>query len=265
MTLRDLSLAARSFVAVATSPAMPRWPAYRERVEADRARAPREVVERAADLEGLCAALGARPLRVSGSPVRIVSALVSFADDHDAPLPSEALPRGSALALLTQLEGHAASGAPPLSVAEQLALALEVEPDAWTALLALHLATRQLARERDVRALGEEARRGLERRCRAGCSIAGFPATLSRGGDPLGDTYHYWANVAAGVLAETLGGVPARGAAIARPSTRGPCAPARARASEAASSTAITRRSIGSARRTDVRSPLTPRALCLRG
>lgn len=220
MTLRDLSLAARSFVAVATSPAMPRWPAYRARVEADRARAPREVVERAADPDALVLALGDRPLRVTSTPVRIVSTLVSFADDHTARLPRETLPRESALVLLARLEAHAASEAPPLSVAEQLTLALALEPDAWTALLALHLATRQLARERDVRALGEAARRGLDRRCRSGRSIAGFPAALSQGGDPLGDTYHYWANVIAGVLAETLGGP--RGAAIARLFDAGP-------------------------------------------
>jgi len=61
---------------------------------------------------------------------------------------------------------------------------------------------RQLARGRDVRAFAGRTL-SLAERCDAGLAIAPFPPSIAQGGDPLGDTYHYFANVIVGVLSST--------------------------------------------------------------
>lgn len=197
--LADTRLAIVAFAAVASSPAMPRWRSYCGLVEAGRAHG----AEGSTSVEALRLVLEGRPLRPTSTPARIVAALVSFTDDHAEPVPSDVLPRDESLALLERLDR---SAGPPLSPPEQLRSALDLTRDPWRALLACHLATRQLARGRDVRALGERAPVDLEERCRIGARITAFPVLISEGGDPLGDTYHYWANVIAGVTAAHHGG-----------------------------------------------------------
>lgn len=130
-------------------------------------------------------------------------------------MPEELFPREETLTYLDELGSR-----DPLSPPDQLALALRVADDAWTALLICHLATRQLARGRDTRALGPDAPLGIADRCRIGRSVRPFPDELSEGGDPLGDTYHYWANVIAGVTSASAGGLT--GALVERLFLAGP-------------------------------------------
>jgi hypothetical protein len=198
----DACFLARSLLAVAISPPMPRWRDYRSLVEQQRAAL--SELDRDRESEGpLVPPLAARLSRCDWPALpplsRIIGALVSFADDHDAPLPREMFPCAATLDFLARLAGASARS---LDRERQLERALALEGDPWRALLVCHLATRLLARGRDRRALGRDAHLVpsiLERRFALGAPIAPFPSSLSRGGDPLGDTYHYWANVIAGV------------------------------------------------------------------
>jgi hypothetical protein len=200
----DARLAAASFFAVATSPVMPDWSAYREQVE--RARPPAREVESPGRLREL---LGG-PVVPSSSASRIVATLVSFTDDHRERVPEELFP--SATEAFVEGIARAREEGRVLSRGDQLALARSLVSTPFDAMVICHAGTRQLARGRDVRALRRAL--PLSFRCEAGQAIAAFPEALSAGGDPLGDTYHYWANVIAGVTAGYLGGV--RGAIIER-------------------------------------------------
>lgn len=200
-------LLVKALAGVASSPAMDRWPEYRARVEAARTLHAgsnprgddlrRALVALVRAHAGVDAGGPARPL----SPARFCAAIASFTDDHDAPVPRELFPRRAALALVLRF-----AGAPPgsLTAVDQLRAALEARETSeasatWGALLALHAATRQLARGRDDRALPELAGLSLDARLALGAAIAPFDDADARGGDPLGDTYHYWAMVTAGV------------------------------------------------------------------
>jgi hypothetical protein len=199
MSVRDdLRLALWAFHGVATSPAMPGWPEYRRRVEASGAR--EHVGD--ASLDALRRQMGRRAIVPTARTARAIAALVSFSDDHAAPLPLEMLPRRETLRWIEAVAAHRGS---VLSPHEQLARALAIDPDPWTGLLVCHLGTRQLARGRDTRALGDTAPTRIAERLELGRAIAAFPPELACGGDPLGDTYHYWANVIAGVLAPSRG------------------------------------------------------------
>lgn len=136
----------------------------------------------------------------------MVSVLVSFVDDHNQPIPEECFPRVETLRLLDLIQNAFSPEHEPLDAPGQFALALTVCADPWTALLACHFATRQLARGRDTRVLGRTWALDVKKRYAAGRAIAPFAPELSGGGDPLGDTYHYWANVLAALGSQSLGG-----------------------------------------------------------
>lgn len=71
-----------------------------------------------------------------------------------------------------------------------------------------------LARGRDTR-LSDAFIMSLEERLERGKAIAPFHPDDSNGGDPLGDTYHFWANVAGGLYAGTQRSASARAAFVA--------------------------------------------------
>jgi hypothetical protein len=185
-----------ALVAVATSPVMPDWQRYRALVARERSEV--RAVEPASALRE---ALGQRrTLTPTARTLDVLSALVSFTDDHDAPFDAGLFPASSA-AVLEALAARAARGE-TLGRAAQLALATRHARSGFEALAICHAVSRQLARGRDTRALG--APPPLAERVRIGRAIAAFPDVLARGGDALGDTYHYWANVIAGVTATHL-------------------------------------------------------------
>lgn len=203
---RNLRLLATSFASVATSRPMPDWPTYRALVLAEDA----VVRSRCFSVESLIQQLQVRPLCPRGNLADLVSVLVSFVDDHNEPIPEECFPRAETLRLLELIQNASSHEHKPLDVTGQFALALTVCADPWTALLACHFATRQLARGRDTRVLGRTWALDVKKRYAAGRAIAPFPPELSIGGDPLGDTYHYWANVLAAVGSQSMGRALAR-------------------------------------------------------
>ncbi|HBQ15511.1 MAG TPA: hypothetical protein DEF51_31785 [Myxococcales bacterium] len=199
-----------AMVSVATSPVMPDWRAYRSLVEANRP-PPREV-ESPSTLSTVLTGPAIPPRSAS----RLVASLVSFVDDHVEPVPEELFPPATSRFL--EEVAQAARRGMVLDRRDQLAIARSSASSPFEALAICHAGIRQLARGRDTRALGGPI--GLGWRCATGRAIAAFPEAWSRGGDPLGDTYHYWANVIAGVCAATLGGL--RGRCIARLFHAGP-------------------------------------------
>lgn len=186
-----------SFHAVATSPTMSGWFEYRTRVERER---PLTIAFEEVTWQALGSVLGSRPLDSVGPSDAIIGTLVSFTDDHDVTLPDPARLGAEADRLIDRVRARAPHS---LSPAQVLRLALEITDDGFRALLICHLAVRQLARGRDTRAFGGRTL-SLARRCDAGLAIAPFPPSIAQGGDPLGDTYHYFANVIAGVAAYDL-------------------------------------------------------------
>lgn len=194
-TPRDRLLLRDALVAVASSATMRDWERYVTSVEALR---PSQVPQTPLRMQtaAIVALSNRRSLALpwhSGrvAHARLVAGLVSFADDYDGEPPSEILPAREAAAVLEMLRGRH-----DLDVTEQLHLALDVASSPLGAALALHLATRVLSRNRDTR-LGLDL--GLDERLELGRAIAPFDPSDSDGGDPLGDAYHYWANVAAGM------------------------------------------------------------------
>lgn len=127
--------------------------------------------------------------------VDLLSALSSFVDDYRTEPPRALFVVPRTLRLLAALDGRHC-----LTAREQLRLALADGGPLFDATLALHAATRVLARGRDAR-LHRRLALDLDERLRIGRAIAPFDPDDARGGDPLGDTYHFWANVAAGLFA----------------------------------------------------------------
>ncbi|MEM9190159.1 MAG: hypothetical protein AAGF12_13325 [Myxococcota bacterium] len=182
--------------AVATSRAMPDNELYKARVEALRPMAERTnppAHELARRFVSTCPdELAVDPsLRAS----ELLAALSSFVDDYRSAAPRECFRVELAVGLLRALEGRSA-----LTVVDQLSLGLTLSSKVFDVVLALHVVTRVLARGRDRR-LHPAFDLDLEERLRRGRAIAPFAAEDSEGGDPLGDTYHFWANVAGGMYA----------------------------------------------------------------
>lgn len=191
---------AASFLAVATSAPMPGWPEYKRVVHEDLRSMPRAAFH----FTDILRVVDRHPIYVRGTTPDLIASLISFVDDHVSPVPADFFPKQETLEFMNRVAEASARG-DRLDAPRQLALALDIANDMWTALLVCHLGTRQLARGRDTRALGAAARFSVQQRCERGRAIAPFPDELSQGGDPLGDTYHYWANVIAGVASATLG------------------------------------------------------------
>jgi hypothetical protein len=182
----------RAFHAVATSPPMPGYPRYVDVVHGQRhagtqPRGPemlRELLRRAGRWPRLVGRV---------HPVRLAAALVSFTDDHDGPFPEEAFDDRAARGLIDHLAA-AGSGVTMLDLLD----ATCDRSSLLDAVLAVHVTLRQLARGRDGRAL-PSCRLTLDERLAAGRAVLPFAPEESRGGDPLGDAYHYAANLAVGV------------------------------------------------------------------
>lgn len=175
---------------------MPAYPRYVEAVhrsaaaeaaQPDATPLARAIERRAAGWERLM------PDRMSTS--RVVAALVSFTDDYDGPYPDEAFDDEAVRACLDHLADR-----PGVTLPELLDAPPCRDRGSWLeAVLVLHAALRQLARGRDGRAL-PSCRLSLDERLWIGRGVLPFTRELSRGGDPLGDAYHYAANLAIGSL-----------------------------------------------------------------
>jgi hypothetical protein len=180
--------------AVSTSPAMPRYHEYVRAVRGQKqARFQPPPGELFAALRRLASRFPAlAPANLSS--LRLTAALISFVDDHDQSFPGEYLPGAHGERVWAEL-GRDADIIAILNTRVCLA-----QPTFLDAVLLAHLALRQMARGRDTRALGT-LDLSLSERLHQGQRILPFAAEVSRGGDPLGDTYHYLATLAAGLAA----------------------------------------------------------------
>lgn len=134
----------------------------------------------------------------------VYSALVSFVDDYSGAYPDAFFPEALVLDAHSLLRARCRELDARLAPHRQLeSVAPLVAGSLFAGAVLLHALTRQLARGRDLRAM-PSARFGSAPAARAneGAYIAAFPDALSRGGDPLGDTYHYWATFAVGAFTE---------------------------------------------------------------
>lgn len=174
---------------------MPRYQEYLVALDESRPRlTPHRKRGRALTATVFHAARGKRFRAEATSAFDLLAAVSSFTDDYTLEPPRELFAVDVALAILERIRGEHC-----LSLAKQLELALRcADGRPFEALLGLHTATRVLARGRDTR-LHPEFQMSLEERLRRGEAIAPFHPDDALGGDPLGDTYHFWANVAAGV------------------------------------------------------------------
>ena len=136
-----------------------------------------------------------RPRRVRVR--RLVAALVSFVDDYEGPWPDEAFDDRAVAEVLAWLERQDGATIPELLASPGSRSA----PTLLDAVLRVHAALRQLARGRDDRAL-PSSRRTVEERLRLAACVVPFAPELARGGDPLGDAYHYVATLAVGLAAD---------------------------------------------------------------
>jgi hypothetical protein len=210
-----LMLAARASWAVASSPPMQRYPEYVDRVRASERNAqrwnphPRVLFGQIVDAVRVTTtpeALLELPWATRVPEVgRAYAAYVSFVDDYRGLYPGELFPVPETRQVLDAIAAASERGE-VWTVPEQLGAALPIAGGrVYAAVVLLHAATRMLARGRDGRALGPAvAALTLEDRLRIGAAIAPWPAEIARGGDAMGDTYHYWASFAAG-MHTTLG------------------------------------------------------------
>ncbi len=206
--LRDGPMLVRALWGVSTSPPMPRYPEYvaaMQHIEA----AAFERNPQGANLEGAVLAAARRlggyakaDLPWQGQQAKwadMIAAVTSFTDDYTGPYPVEFFPPAETAALLSAINAAAKRESRPLSIVEQLELGLEMtNGSVFAAAVLLHATSRAIARGRDTRALSETSWR-LEERIGLGRVFAAFQQADSQGGDPLGDTYHYWAMVVAGL------------------------------------------------------------------
>jgi hypothetical protein len=130
---------------------------------------------------------------------RMIAAVTSFTDDYAGPYPEEFFSRPHVYEAIRRLTDRSSSVGRPLTVPEQFEIGLDVcEDSAFAASTTLHAASRMIARARDTRAL-PKLRLTLRERLLRGAAFAAFRDDDSLGGDPLGDTYHYWAMVVGGM------------------------------------------------------------------
>lgn len=207
---RDAVTAARATWSVASSGRTPRWQEYMAWIDARRDGASRHnahhgelgrrlvslVRARGRSADDALPWDGMRP----ASSRRMYAALISFVDDYGGPFPTELFPRDLVRSVRVALRGGDGG---VRTVEEQLAIAMDATDGCtFAAAVVLHAAMRQVARNRDRRALGAL---DWDERLRDASWIAPFAPEIEGPGDPPGDTYHYWANFAVGYHAARRG------------------------------------------------------------
>ncbi len=130
---------------------------------------------------------------------RSLHALCSFCDDYDDEIMVEYFPVNESLQFL-EIVLQKGSPVEPLKIDEQWSIALQIsEGNPIAASIICHSALRAVARNMDKR-VGPSFDFPMDFRIRAAKAIACFPSGLSKHRDPLGDSYHYWSTVLAGMI-----------------------------------------------------------------
>lgn len=185
----------RACFAVSTSPPMSDYPKYVARVNAISHEGKTQPHARRL-LAGLAKRSNRWPRLASSEicSVRLAAALVSFNDDYPAPHPLEYFRDEPVRRVIESMRGREA-----LTLLELFDHpSCTTLPTFLDATLVIHAALRQLARGRDTCALPSVAL-SLDERLEIGAGL--LPFLESGQGDPLGDGYHYVANLAAGMAA----------------------------------------------------------------
>lgn len=206
------TMVVRALWGVSSSPPMPKYPEYvvavtelKRRAGAynpaglDLGTALRELAT------SRCSSMAAQfPWRARVGWSRMIAAVTSFTDDYRGPYPEEFFSEPHVYETMQRLTQRSSTAGRPLTVTEQFEIGLEVcEASAFAAAATLHAASRMIARARDTRAL-PQLRLSLRERLVRGTAFAAFREEDSLGGDPLGDTYHYWAMVVGGMWCSEL-------------------------------------------------------------
>lgn len=217
-TSNNVSMLARALFAVASSETMPDWQTYRTEVERARCRTyssdqvPARMLDQLKKVIPRSDQAGCLRLTWSGHepvlPARLTAALTSFVDDYMGAFPSEFFPEGEVNVLLEDVRDREPVS---LAIPGQLAVAVAVTGNVFSAVVLLHATFRLLARGRDWRAYPAMTPMSIAERLRVGASVAPFRPDESPDGDPLGDTYHYWAMVTAGMFRPLIASSTGRG------------------------------------------------------
>jgi len=128
-------------------------------------------------------------------------ALCSFADAHKGTIPAEYFPVELSFKFIDLVQRASKDRGKPLDLADQYILALEqVDYNPLAAAILAHSAFRLAGRNRDTR-VHPDFNLDLDRRVSIANSVAHFYMDPLSRKDPLGDTYHYWAQYSAGMIA----------------------------------------------------------------
>jgi len=210
-------MVARALWGVSTSPPMPKYPEYVAAVTELKRRAGAfnppgtelgRALEQMVESRGSIVAAEVPWTTAVVSWSRMIAAVTSFTDDYGGPYPEEFFSRPRSHELMRRILARSRSRGRPLTVAEQFEVGLDVcGESAFGAAATLHAASRMVARGRDVRALPELEMKLCDRLSQ-GAAFAAFRDEDSLGGDPLGDTYHYWAMVVGGLWCGDIRRVP---------------------------------------------------------
>ncbi len=130
---------------------------------------------------------------------RSLHALCSFCDDYDADIMKEYFPVEESLQFLEAMLANSSIGH-SLKIEDQWKLALTItKGKPIAAAIICHAALRAVARNMDKR-VAPAFNFPMDYRIKMAKATACFSMDLSKHHDPLGDTYHYWSTVLAGMI-----------------------------------------------------------------
>lgn len=131
---------------------------------------------------------------------RMLSAFCSFSDTHRGTIAQEYFPVELSLQFLEAVYENAKHQGKALNAADQYVLALRfANGNPLAAAILAHSAFRMAGRDRDTR-VHSEFSMDLDSRIVIANSVALFGAQENTVTDPVGDTYHFWAQYSAGMV-----------------------------------------------------------------
>mgnify|MGYP001613388302 CR=1 FL=1 len=131
---------------------------------------------------------------------KILGAFCSFTDTHSGKIPQEYFPVELSMNFLSLVYERFKEKGKPINLSEQCELALDLsDGNALAAGILAHNAFRAAGRNRDTR-IDTKFNFDLDTRIKLEKSVAPFDINFSPILNPLGDTYHFWAQFTAGMV-----------------------------------------------------------------
>ena len=196
LILKSSSLLLRSIWGVMTSPSMPDYKIYKNGISSIDFSDYFQPKSFALEFQIIEALQNSKTKKISFfQSMDIFSTLICFIDDHSEDYPSFCFDKSAIINLIEWIK----KSKNPLSVPEIIKSEI-LNSTIFTIdkLLIVHATLRLLARGRDFRAFSNFTL-SLEERIQISKNIAPFEINVSNGGDPLGDSYHYVANLIIGI------------------------------------------------------------------